>query len=125
MAQEYIKINNTLVRQPDEGLGYNFETTYSEDSTRTQDGSGHFTPLFTVESFSYEATWLTKAEMKTILQEIMKGGNFALHYYSPYYGAWRDDKFYVGKGSLSIGRLNESEERFESLSFNMVGVNPV
>lgn len=125
MAQEYITINGVLIRQPDEGLGYSFETTYSEDSTRDQSGGGHFTPLFTVESFSYEATYLTKAEVHEMLQLVAKGGNFDLHYYSPYYAQWRTDSFYVGKGSLRIGRLNEESELFDNLSFNMVGVNPI
>ena len=105
MAQDYIKINNVVIRQPDENMGYNFETTYTEDSTRVQSGVGHFTAMFTVESFSYEATDVTIAEMSQILQLIAKGRNFTLHYFSPYYGTWRNDTFYVGKGSLSIGRL--------------------
>ena len=125
MAQTYIKINNTQIGQPDEGLGYDFETTYSEDSTRVQSGVLHATPLFTVEAFSYSASYLTVAEMKTILQAVAKGATFTLHYFSPYYGTWRDDEFYVGKGSLAIGRLNESGEIYESLSFNMIGVNPI
>lgn len=125
MAQEYMLINDIMVKQPDEGLGYDFETTYTEDSTRTQDGVGHFTAMFANESFSYSASNLTKAEMSQILQLVGKGGNFKLHYLSPYYGQWRDDLFYVGQGSISIGRWNESEERYKSLSFNMVGVNPI
>ena len=125
MAQNYIKINNTVIRQPDEGLGFDFETTYTEDSTRVQSGVLHATPMFTVESFSYSASTLTVAEAKTILQLVAKGKTFTLHYFSPYYGAWRDDKFYVGKGSLEIGRLNESGERIDGLSFNMIGVNPI
>lgn len=123
--QDYIKMNGITIRQPDEGLGFNFETTYTEDSTRVQSGEGHFTPMFTAESFSYAASWLTVEEMKTILQIVAKGGNFTLHYFSPYYGAWRDAPFYVGQGSLSIGRLNEAKEQFDSLSFNMIGVNPI
>lgn len=125
MAQNYIKINNMLIRQPDEGLGFDFETTYTEDSTRVQSGVLHATPMFTVESFSYSASTLTVAEAKTILQLVAKGKTFTLHYFSPYYGTWRDDKFYVGKGSLEIGRLNESGERIDGLSFNMIGVNPI
>ena len=125
MAQNYITINNTRIKQPDTGLGYDFETTYSEDSTRTQDGVAHFTPLFTVEAFSYKATNLTTDEMKTILQLITRGHNFTLHYFSPYFGTWRNDTFYVGKGSLSISRLNEDTELFDELSFNMIGVNPI
>lgn len=125
MAQEYIKINDVKIKQPDTGLGYSFETTYTSDSTRVQSGAMHATPMFTVESFSYAASYLSVPEMQTILQQIAKGGNFTLHYFSPYYGAWRDDSFYVGKGSLEIGRLNEGGEFFDSLSFNMVGVNPI
>ena len=125
MAQEKITINSVEIRQPDEGLGYDFETTYTEDSTRVQSGQLHITPLFTVEAFSYSATWLTVDEMKTILRQVAKGSPFTLRYFSPYYGAWRNDSFYVGKGSLSIGRLVTDKERFESLSFNMIGVNPI
>ena len=125
MAQEVIKLNGEVILQPDEGLGYDFETTYTEDSTRVMSGRLHATAMFTVESFSYQATDVALGEMKQILQIIARGKPFTLHYFSPYYGAWRDDSFYVGKGSLSIGRLNTERERFESLSFNMIGVNPI
>ena len=125
MAQNYITINGVKIKQPDEGLGYSFETTYTSDSTRVQSGSMHATPMFTVESFSYEASYLTISEMQTILQKVAKGDSFTLHYFSPYYGQWRDDIFYVGKGSLAIGRLTEDGEYYDSLSFNMVGVNPI
>lgn len=125
MAQNYIKINDIKIKQPDEGLGYDFETTYTPDTTRVQSGVLHSTAMFTVESFSYEATWLTVNEMKTILQQVAKGKNFTLHYFSPFYGTWRSDKFYVGKGSLKIGRLNADKEEYDSLSFNMIGVNPI
>lgn len=121
--QDYIKINGVTIRQPDEGLGYDFETTFGEDSKRTQRGKLNSSPMFTVEAFSYSATNLTAAEMKTILQFIGKGSKFTLHYFSPYYGVWRDGLFYVGKGSLSIGRLNQENETFDSLSFNMIGVD--
>ncbi len=123
--QDYIKLNDKVIVQPDEGLQYSFETTYTEDSTRVQSGRIYATPMFTVESFGYTATWVPAAEMTKILQIIDKGHPFKLHYFSPHYGAWRDDMFYVGKGSLAIGRLNTAEEVFENLSFNMVGVNPI
>ena len=123
--QDYIKLNGTVIRQPDEGLGYDFETTYTEDSTRTMNGTLYASAMFTVESFSYEATWLTQEEMRQILSVVAKGRPFTLHYLSPYYGAWRDGRFYVGKGSLSVGRWNEAEERYEKLSFNMIGVDPI
>ena len=125
MAQDYIKMNGTVIPQPDEGLGYDFETTYTEDSTRVQSGTLHATAMFTVESFSYKASWLTREEMSRVLQIVAKGRPFTLHYLSPYYGLWRDGRFYVGKGSLSVGRWNADEERYEDLSFNMIGVDPI
>lgn len=126
MAQELIKFNNTVIAQPDEGLGFDFETTYTEDTTRVQSGVLHASPMFTVEAFSYENTrGLTVAEMRTILQIIAKGGRFTMRYFSPYYGQWRNDSFYVGKGSLSVGSLSADGERFDSLAFNIIGVNPL
>lgn len=125
MAQEYIKFNSTSIRQPDAGLGYNFETTYTSDTTRTQIGVLRASPMFTVESFSYEASNLTVAEMSQILKIVAGGNKFTMHYFSPFYGEWRDDVFYVGKGSLSIGTLNHESELYESLSFNIIGINPI
>ena len=125
MAQDHIKLNGILIRQPDEGLGYDFETTYSSDTTRTQNGKLHATGMFTVEALSYSASNMTAAEMKTILSVIAKGKPFTLHYFSPYYGGWRDGRFYVGRGSLSVRRLNNSAEFYDSLSFQMTGVDPI
>lgn len=125
MAQELIKINGVAIRQPDEGLGYGFETTYTEDTTRTQDGILHASAMFTVEALKYEASYVSAADVKRILQYIAKGQTFTLRYFSPYYGAWRDGRFYVGGGSLSIKRLNTERETFDSVSFTMTGVDPI
>ena len=62
--------------------------------------------------------------LSQILKIIAKGQQFQLHYFSAYYGAWCQAWFYVGKGQLNIGRLNEGKELFTSLDFNMVSVNP-
>lgn len=125
MTQDRLKINGIEIKQPDTGLGYDFETTYTEDSGRVQTGILHITPLFTVEAFSYQATDLTESEMSQILQMVANGEKFMLHYRSPFYGRWRDGEFYVGKGSLSIGSWKENEEKYDSLSFNMIGANPL
>lgn len=126
MEQDRIRINGMDIWQPDsKELGYSFESTYSEDSTRTQDGVGHFTPLFTVEQLSYSASDIPVAEVAKILQAVAKGHNFTLHYYSLYYNEWRDGTFYVGRGNLDIKSLVVNDERVESLSFNMTGVDPI
>lgn len=125
MAQDKITINGTAIYQPDNDLEYNLETTYTSDTTRTQDGIMHDTPLFTVEQLNYTATGIPVADAATILRIVAKGKHFTLHYFSPYYGAWRDGTFYVGKGSLNIGSLESGNEALSSLSFNMTGVNPI
>lgn len=123
--QDKIRINGIEIFQPDEGLKNSFETTYSEDSTRLQNGEANFVPLFTVEQFSYSATDIPVADASVILQQVIKGEKFELHYFSPYYGTWRDGMFRVGQGQFSIGTVEEDEERLSSLSFNMTGEKPL
>ncbi len=123
--QNKIMINGIEIWQPDKGLQSSFETTYSSDSARVQSGVMHATPLFTVEQFSYTATNIPTKEASKILQQIIHGRAFTLHYFSPYYNSWRDGKFRVGKGQFAIGNLTENEEYMESLSFNMTGDDPI
>ena len=124
--QDLIRINGVDIFQPDEGLSYAFESTYTEDSTRLQTGTANFVPLFTVEQLNYTATDIPMEEATKILQMIAKGNDFTLHYFSVYYGGWRDGKFRVGKSnSISIGSLEENNEKLSSLSFNMTGDNPL
>ena len=101
MAKEMIKMNGTVIWQPDKDMPYSFATTYSEGSNRTQYGDGRFTPRI-----------------------IAKGKTFTLHHYSLYHASWRDDPFYVGKsGNITIGELSEDGKIVSELSFNMTGVN--
>ena len=123
--QDTIKINGVEIYQPDQNLSYDFETTYTNDSGRVQTGDGYFTPMFTVEQLEYKATDIPQAEATKILQMVARGNNFTLHYFSLFYGGWRDGTFFVGKGDMSIGSLEEGNEVLESLSFNMTGVNPI
>lgn len=125
MAQQKMLLNGIEVKQPDSGLGFSFETTYTEDSGRVQSGILNATPMFTVESFSYVATDLTLQEMSQILQIVARGDFYTMHYLSPFFGRWRDDVFYTGQGSLVIGLWKEDEECYDSLSFNIIGRNPI
>lgn len=126
MKQEKILFNGIEIKQPDSGnLGVSFDTTYTDDSGRIMSGVAFATPLFTVEAYSYKATDLTLQEMSQILQIIDKGKPFTVRYLSAHYGKWRTDEFYVGKGTLTVGSWEASEERYDELSFNLVGVNPL
>ena len=125
ITQKKYLINGKEIWQPDRDLKYSFSTTFTEDSTRDMSGVGHFTPMFTVEQNSYSAKHVPVEEASKILKVIAGGNKFTLHYFSPYYGCWRSDQFYVGQGDISIGTLEEGGEKISQLSFSMTGVNPV
>ena len=124
--QDLIRINGVDIFPPDEGLSYAIESTYTEDSTRLQTGDLNAVPMFTVEQLSYTATDIPMEEATKILQMVGKGKAFTLHYFSVYYGGWRDGTFRVGKSNnISIGSLEENNEKLSSLSFNMTGDKPL
>lgn len=124
MAQDRYLFNGVDIVQPDEGLGYDFETTYSADTTRITSGPLHETALFTVESLAFKASNIPAAKVAQLLQAVIQK-RFTFHYFSAYYGYWRTDTFYVGKHSMQIGDVLEGGEVFDNISFNIVGVNPV
>lgn len=124
--QDCFMMNNQKVWQPDSEMAAAWETTFTEDSTRVQSGRDHFTPLFTIEQYSYSASNIPVAEATKIIQMVLKGKPVLLHYWSVYHGRWRDDYFRVGKSqNISIGTLINGGEMYSKLAFNMTGVNPV
>ena len=107
---------------------WNFSTTSTEDSGRVMSGQAMLTPLFTVEQFSVEYSNLKPADVSALLQKIVQRPSkvyFSLYYFSPYFGVWRTADFYVGNGSLKIRTLKESEENMQSVSFNIIGREPL
>lgn len=119
---EKYKINGIEIWQPDGDLGWDFETTYTPDSTRAANGTGHFSEMFTTESFSYQASHVPVSEWAKISKMIV-GRKFNLYAWNPHFGKWMTHRCYVGKGSLNIGSLEAGNERYSSISFNMVDIN--
>ena len=122
--QEMYKINGVVIFQPDSELGWNFETTYTPDSTRAQSGIGYFTEMFTTQSFAYQASHVPVEEWTKISQMIV-GKKFDLYAWNPHFGKWMTHRCYVGKGSLTIGSLEEDRETYSKISFNMIDVKPL
>ena len=82
--------------------------------------------MFTVEQYTYKGSDLPMEEATKILQMVAKGYKFTLHYFSPYYGVWRDAPFYVGQTqNIAIGELSDDRKIMSTLEFNMTGVNPL
>jgi hypothetical protein len=124
MAQNVYLFDGYKPKTPAE-VTPNWETTYSESSGRVLSGEAVLDPLFTVESYSVSFKHLTLEETSRILNIVVPKPSkptFEWTYLSAYYGCWRTDTFYVGKGSQKLKTAKESEERFD-LSFNVIGVN--
>lgn len=123
--QEVFKLNNIEICQPDEDISVTYDTTFSDDSTRSQNGKSHYTPMFTVESLDYKASHISVEEAKEILQIIVPGKTITAHYFSPYHGEWRNAVFFVESKDIEIGTLEEGQESLSSLSFTMTGVEKI
>lgn len=121
------RIDGFDIKQPD-SVAPNWETTYTEDTGRVMSGQAELDPMFTVESYSLEWSWLTPQEAHEILSRIIPTQNkptFNFHYFNWQKGGWDDGIFYVGKGSLNVATLQGDYEHLESISCNIIGVNPL
>lgn len=117
--------DGTEIAQPERGMGYSYETTYTEDSGRVQSGAAIVAPMFTVKSYSYTRTHPTVAQVAQILSFINGGGKYEMYAFNPKTGAWGWDVYYTGKGDMSIGYLTSDGGHYDSFAFNAVGVNPI
>ena len=127
MAQEKFKLDSVTVIQPLE-VSWNFETTSTSDSTRAMSGTVYNTPLFTVESLNVSWGQMTRTQLSQILQAIVQRPSkpyVTVHYFSPFYNAWRDGQFYVAQGSLKIQTLAENREKIASVTCNLIGRNKI
>ena len=124
MAQQVIKINGRTIHQPDT-FKFSFATTSTEGTERLMSGVMCNEPMFTVESYAYEGSDISISEMANLLQMIVNQRQVQLYYFSVYYGRWREAPFYVTQVSVDLGTLKEGEEKYKSLSFNIIGVNPL
>lgn len=113
------------IAQPDSGMGFNYETTYTEDSGRIQNGTAIVSPMFTVRSYSYSKSRPSIDDVKLILSYIAKGAKYELYAFDPATASWKWDVYYTGQGSMNIGYLSNSGGFYDSFSFNAVGVNPI
>lgn len=115
----------TEIAQPDSGLQFNYETTYTEDSGRVQSGEAVVAPMFTVKAYGYSKTNPTTQEVATILGFIANGGKFEMFCFNPKTAQWEWDVYYVGQGSMNIGSLDPLSGHYSGFSFNAIGVNPI
>lgn len=125
--QNRIGIDGWDAAQPSD-YSYSLETTSTEDSGRVMSGTQYDTPMFTVEAIDVVYRNLSTDVCSALLKKIVKKPGkpyFSLHYFSPYYGAWRDAQFGVSQGSLKIRSLEEGDENVSEVSCRLVGRYPL
>lgn len=124
MEKRPFKANGIEIKTPDV-FKPNLATTSTEDSDRTQDLVMHNTPMGTIQSYSYEWKAITPEEAANILSQTLNRSKFSLEYPNPLSGQWEEDTFYASNYSMGSMKEINGELAWESLSFNVVGVNPV
>lgn len=122
--QDKIKINGITVVQPDE-YSANLATTSTDDSDRDQSLVMHNTPIGTVASYSLKWSYIDVADAAVILQQILNKSSFRLHYFDIVTASWKDSDFYATTFNSPAKTLEEGDECWEELSFNVVKVRPV
>lgn len=124
MEKRPFKANGVKIKTPDV-FRPNLATTSTEDSDRTQDLVMHNTPMGTIQSYSCEWKYITPEEAANILSQTLNRSSFSLEYPNPLSGQWEEDAFYASNYSMGTMKEINGELAWESLSFNVIGVNPV
>lgn len=123
--QDCIKINGIVIKQPDEdGYSAVLATTSTDDSDRDMSLVMHNTPIGTVEGYDLKWSYPTLQEAALILQQVLNKPKFTVHYMDIITGTWRDGEFYASNFNAPCKTLEEGEECWDELSFNIRGINP-
>lgn len=125
MAQNKYSFNGyTPSRQPS-AVEFSFATTSTADSGRNQFGVMNNVPMFTAESYKITFDKLYSSDVSSILRNIIGLSFISFHYFSPYYGAWRTDRFYIANTNGNIVSVKEGKEGEKGVSFQLTGINPL
>lgn len=123
--QNYIRLGEYTPPTPTE-LTASFATTSTQDSGRVMRGTMRNSPMFTVEAFTVKWERLTAADMSAILQKVIGKSSFMLYYFSPYYNSWQYKPFFVANvNNVEITSIRENNVKFNGLSFQMTGTEPI
>lgn len=123
--QDCLKINGIKVAQPDEdGYSAVLATTSTEDSDRDMTLEMHNTPIGTVEGYDLKWRNLSPQEAAVILQQVLNKSKFTVHYFDILTGKWRDGEFYASNFNAPCKTLEDDEECWDELSFNIRGIHP-
>ncbi len=118
------EFNGIKVKTPDT-FKPSLATTSTEDSDRTQDLVMHNTPMGTIESYAFEWKNIEPEEASKIVQQIKNRSQYSLRFLSPESGQWETKQFYTSNYTFGTLKTADGVFKWESLSFNSVGINPI
>lgn len=125
MAQQRYRFNGyEPIRQPT-SVEFSYAVTSTADSGNNQYGVMKNVVMFTKEAYKITFERLKSDEVSEIMQRVLGRGSIEFYYYSPHYGRWRTDQFYVANLNGQIATVKEGKEGSKSLSFQITGINPI
>lgn len=122
--QEFLKFNGVKVKQPDKYSAV-LSTTSTSDSDRDMSLVMHNTPIGTIVGYDLEWSYLTAQEAAEILSHVVNRPSFNVHYFDILSASWKDADFYASDFNSPAKILEDGEELWEALSFNIRGIYPV
>lgn len=123
--QDCIKFNGIKIAQPDEdGYSAILATTSTDDSDRDMTLEMHNTPIGTVEGYDLKWRDISAKEAAKILSQVLNRESFTVHYFDILTAKWRDGEFYASNYNSPCGTLEDGEEYWDELSFNIRGMKP-
>lgn len=120
------KMNDEPIKSPSTYAPY-FATVSTEDSDRSQTGVAYNTPMFTTHACRLGWENLTDSEISNILQKTVGKSKFSFYWRNPYIGQWETREFYMTNSDMENMKMeyDGQEGRWKSLTFNVIGVNPL
>lgn len=118
--------NGIRVKQPDdEGYAAILATTSTDDSDRDMSLVMHNTPIGTVQGYNLKWTYISAEEVSVILKQVLNKSQFTVHYFDIYEARWRDGDFYASNFNMPSKTLEDGEECWAELSFNIRSIYPL
>jgi len=124
MAQDYFRIEDTRIATPS-SYKATFATTSTSDSERTMNLVMHNTPIGTITGYDMEWKDEKPQEVSKILRMVLNKPKFRFHYFDMHSGTWRDAYFYASNFNAEAGTLEDDEETWASLSFNVRSIEAI
>ncbi len=126
MSQQHVKFGDYTPPDVDEdGYQPQLATTSSEKSGRTMKGGMMNTPLFTVEAYSLKWTDIKATDVANILSRVVGRSSFSFYHFNVYKAKWETGEFYAANYNTPVASLEEGKEKYDELSFQVTGINPL